>query len=162
MCVVKYGEEHGRNLQKIAKKLAKNDNLIRLLINTDLDPLNHDDKVDGFKLINKNILFVPFLSAEDQTTSSKIVILYDEGAISTANPDNEIMSLLVTIYCPFCTWQITGDQLRPFAIMSEVRKTIQDKRINGLGEIQYKGFDLSSLTEEQSTYTMRFIISAFS
>jgi len=46
--------------------------------------------------------------------------------------------------------------------MSEVRKSIQDRRINGLGEIKYLGFSVTSLTEEMSAYTMRFEINAFS
>jgi hypothetical protein len=37
---VKYGQEHGKNLIKIAKKLLSNQNLLMLLENTDLDPLN--------------------------------------------------------------------------------------------------------------------------
>jgi hypothetical protein len=37
---VKYGQEIGRNLKKMAKRLCKNDNLVMLLNNTDLDPLN--------------------------------------------------------------------------------------------------------------------------
>ena len=52
--------------------------------------------------------------------------------------------------------------MRPFAIMSEVRKSLQDKRLNGLGEIKYLGFNLSTLTEEMGCYVMRFKINAFS
>lgn len=46
--------------------------------------------------------------------------------------------------------------------MSEIRKSLQDKRINGLGEIRYEGFSLSLLTEEMSAYAMRFMVNAFS
>jgi hypothetical protein len=78
------------------------------------------------------------------------------------NMDNENLSILVYVYCPFEQWLISGDQLRPFAIMSEIRKSLQDKRINGLGEIRYEGFSLSLLTEEMSAYAMRFMVNAFS
>jgi hypothetical protein len=46
---VKYGKELGPNLRKIALRLAKNEELCKLLINTDLDPLNkdkHPEKID--------------------------------------------------------------------------------------------------------------------
>ena len=66
------------------------------------------------------------------------------------------------IYCPFDEWLITGDTLRPFAIMAEIRKSLQDKRLNGLGEIKYLGFNVSTLTEEMGSYIMRFAINAFS
>lgn len=162
---VKYGQEHGLNLIKIAKKLCQNSDLCNLLVNTDLDPLNkqiHPNIIDGISLLHKNIRVIPLISSNEQTTQSKIVLLYDEGEINDNNSDNENISFLVTIYCPFDEWLITGNTLRPFAIMAEIRKSIQDKRLNGLGEIKYLGFNLSSLTEEMGSYIMRFSINAFS
>lgn len=162
---VKYGQEIGINLIKIAKKLLDNQDLCKLLVNTDLDPLNpntHPNNIDGISLLHKNIRVVPLVTAEDQTTESKIVLLFDEGEVNRSNSDNENLSLLINIYCPFKEWSITGDTLRPFAIMSEIRKSIQDKRINGLGEIIYRGFNVSTLTEEMGSYMMRFAINAFS
>ena len=151
---VKYGQEHGRNLIKICKKLFKNENLCRLLVNTDLDPLNkdkHPEQINGMELFQKNIRVVPLLRDDEQTTESKIILFYDSGDINSSNSDNENLS-----------FGITGDDLRPYAIMSEIRKSLQDTRINGLGEIRYEGFELSTLTEEMSAHTMRFYINAFS
>lgn len=162
---VKYGQEHGINLQKICKKLLKNDNLIMLLMNTDLDPLNkekHPEPIDGFSVFNKNIRVVPLMLIDDQKTTSKLVLLYDQGSIDPNNSENEDMSLIINVYCPFEEWLITGDDIRPFAIMAEIRKTLDGVRINGLGEIVYKGFSVSTLTEEMGAYTMRFRICAFS
>lgn len=162
---VKYGQEIGINLIQIAKKLLDNQDLCKLLVNTDLDPLNpntHPNNIDGISLLHKNVRVVPLVTAEDQTTESKIVLLFDEGEVNRSNSDNENLSLLINIYCPFKEWSITGDTLRPFAIMSEIRKSIQDKRINGLGEIVYRGFNVSTLTEEMGSYMMRFAINAFS
>lgn len=136
-----------------------------LLDNTDLDPLNrekHPEKVNGLKLFNILIRVVPLLTAEEQSTKSKIVLLFDSGNVISSNTTNENLSFVVQVLCPFKEWQITGDQLRPFAIMSEIRQSLQDKRINGLGEIRYEGFTLSTLTEEMGSYTMRFTINAFS
>jgi len=45
--------------------------------------------------------------------------------------------------------------------MAEVRKSLQNKRINGLGEIRYEGFDLSTLTNQMGSYLLRFTIGAF-
>ena len=161
---VKYGQELGPNLLKVAKKLTQNKELAMLLENTDLDPLNkekHPEEVDGLKLLNKLIRIVPLVTTEEQNTKSKVVILFSGGNI-TSNSDNENIELTIAIYCPFKEWLIAGDTIRPFAIMAEVRKSLQDKRINGLGEIIYQGFDLSTLTEEMGAYIMRFRINAFS
>ena len=161
---VKYGQELGLNLLKVAKKLTQNEDLAMLLENTDLDPLNrdkHPEPVDGLKLLNNLIRVVPLVTSEEQNTKSKVVVLFSGGNVTT-NSDNENIELTIAIYCPFKEWLIAGDTIRPFAIMSEIRKSLQDKRINGLGEIIYQGFDLSTLTEEMGAYIMRFRINAFS
>lgn len=161
---VKYGQELGVNLIRIAKKLMENQDLCKLLVNTDLDPLNkikHPDEIKASSLLHKNIRVIPLVTAEEQSTQSKIVLSFDEGEI-LHNSDNETISLMVNIYCPFVEWKITGETLRPFAIMSEIRKSLQDKRINGLGEIRYLGFNMAAITEEMGIFLMRFKINAFS
>lgn len=162
---VKYGQEIGPNLIKIAKRLLDNQDLLMLLINTDLDPLNretHSTTIDGYQLLHKNVRVIPLLDTEEENVTSKIILYLAQGAVSINNSDNENLSLRIDVYCPFHEWAITGDTLRPFAIMSEIRKSIQDRKINGLGEIQYKGFSLSTLTEEMGCYTMEFLVNAFS
>ena len=163
--IVKYGEEIGPNLIKISKKLLSNQNLLMLLDNPDLDPLNkakHPNKIDGTQLLHKLIRFIPLVKADEENTKSKIALMFTRGDIPPNNSDNENLFLQIHVFCPFEEWLIAGDTLRPFAIMSEIRKTLQDRRINGLGEIKYSGFDMATLTEEMGSYVMRFHINAFS
>ena len=160
---VNYGQEIGPNLIKICKKLLANQNLCKLLVNTDLDPINpelHQDIENTNELFGKNVRVIPLVTTEDQTTTSKLVIIFESGS-PTDNQDIERLNMLIYVYSPFKEWQITGQQLRPFAIMSEIRRSLQDKRINGLGEISYKGFDIASLTDQMGCYLMRFNINAF-
>lgn len=160
--MVNYGQEHGPNLIKITKKLLQNQNLMKLLVNTDKDPLNHPDiKNPMQEIYNHYIKVVPLLLKEDLTTKSKVVLFYEQGTINKMNPDHENISLLVNIYCPFKEWAIAGDTIRPLAIMSEIRKSLQDKKLNGLGEITFDSFDLATLTEEMGCYSMRFFIHDF-
>ena len=160
---VNYGQEIGPNLIKICKKLLANQNLCKLLVNTDLDPINpelHQDIENTSELFGTNVRVIPLVTTEDQTTTSKLVIIFESGS-PTDNQDIERLNMLIYVYSPFKEWQITGSQLRPFAIMSEIRRSLQDKRINGLGEISYKGFDIASLTDQMGCYLMRFNINAF-
>ena len=162
---VNYGQELGPNLIKIAKKLIDNQNLCKLLVNTDLDPINpnlHKEDIDGIELFGKNIRIVPLVTSEDETTASKIVLVFSGSEVTDENTAAEGITLLVYVYTPYKEWIIAGNQLRPFAIMSEIRKSLQNKRINGLGEIRYDGFDISSLTNQTGSYLMRFKIVAFS
>ena len=163
---VNCGQEFGPNLIKLAKKLLSNQNLCKLLVNTDLDPLNselHPDINNPIELLHKNIRVVPLVTPEDETATSKIVLVYTGSMLSEENRnyDHENITISVYIYVPYKEWLITGDSIRPCAIMSEVRKSLQNKRINGLGEIRYEGFDLSSLTNQMGSYVLRFTIGAF-
>lgn len=158
---VKYGQELGVNLIKVAKRLIKNQNLCRLLVNTDLDPLNSTFDIDGLSLLHKNIRVIPFLAHTEESTQSKIVLTYSQGIV-TNNYDNEKLILNIGVYTPFKEWTIVGDNLRPLAIMAEIRKSLQDKRINGLGEIKYNEFNLIHSSEEMGCYLMEFVINVFS
>lgn len=162
---VNYGQELGPNMMKICKKLLDNQSLCKLLVNTDLDPINpilHKDPIDPLELFGKNIRVVPLTTSEDETTASKVVLVFSGSEVTNENSAAEGITLLVYVYCPYKEWIIAGDQLRPFAIMAEIRKSIQNKRINGLGEIRYYGFDISSLTDQTGSYLMRFRIVDFS
>lgn len=92
-----------------------------LLENTDLDPLNkdkHPNIIDGKTLMNKLIRFIPLLDSSEQSTKSKLVLMYNSSTVLSSNSDNENLSLNIIVFCPFKEWLIAGDTLRPFAIMS--------------------------------------------
>ena len=127
--VANRGQEFGPNLIKMAKKLAENQNLCKLLINTDKDPLNpviHKDIKDTDELLGKNIRVVPLVTPDDETTTSKVVLVYSGSYLSEENVnfDHENITVLVYVYVPYKEWLITGDSIRPFAIMAEVRKSL--------------------------------------
>lgn len=160
---VKYGQELGPNLIKIAKKLLQNKELIMLLNNTDLEPLNktlHPEEINGIEFLHKLVRVIPLISAEEQDEKSKIVILFSNGEVTT-NLDDERIEVTILVYCPFTKWKITGENLRPYAIMSEIRKSLSDRRINGLGEITYESFHVSTISEEMASFEMTFYINAF-
>ena len=54
-----------------------------------------------------------------------------------------------------------GVQLRPFAILGEIQKSLSNKTINGLGKMQGGSFTLNFLTEEMSDYEMNFDIISY-
>jgi hypothetical protein len=100
---------------------------LKLLVNTDVDPLGkqHPDIENPMReIFGKQIRVVPLVQPVDEKTTSKIVIVYSGGTVYDENALNERASILVYIYCPFEEWLITGDNLRPHAIMAEIRKSL--------------------------------------
>ncbi|MBQ4122230.1 hypothetical protein IJD44_00675 [bacterium] len=45
--------------------------------------------------------------------------------------------------------------------MSEIQKSLEGKNIEGLGKMEYTGFDLNFLTDEMSAYEMTFSLVAY-
>lgn len=162
---VNYGQEIGPNTIKITKKLLRNQNLCKLILFTDKDPLNHADIEDPFgEIYGKNIRNVPLITLEgeeENNTETKLIIIFTQGDV-TDNKSNESLLLRIYVYCPYVEWLITGDNLRPYAIMSEIRKSLQDKRINGLGEIKFLDWHIATLTPQVSSHILEFSINDFS
>lgn len=64
------------------------------------------------ELFGKNIRIIPLVTTEDETSTSKIVLVFSDGETygeNYKNPDDEILTLLVYVYTPYKEWLITGD-----------------------------------------------------
>ena len=58
-------------------------------------------------------------------------------------------------------WIIKDTNLRPFAILGEIEKSLKGKTVNGLGKLEGGDFELSYLTKEMSVYQQEFWITAY-
>lgn len=157
---IKNSEELGSNLVIIAKRLLANKDLCKLLVYDDAKPLNHEDIKDPMSLLEKNIRIVPKIN-KNETTESRLALLFTDGAKNKENNEFKTLSLNVLVYVPLSSWIIEGDSLRPFSIMNEVEKSIKDKKIDGIGKLNYKSFELNILTDEMSCYLMTFELDVY-
>ena len=141
----------GIDTQTIVKELLKNENLRKLLKNTERNPLQQTLPTIE-TLMNKNILVIPNVNSMENT-ESRIVVLITNGDIDKSITD---LYLKIYIYVPYKEWLIVGNQLRPFAIMSEISNSISELKINTLGQLKFTNFSVSSLGDEVGCYTMSF------
>jgi hypothetical protein len=65
------------------------------------------------------------------------------------------------VYVPLSEWILNDINLRPFLIISEIEKSLKNKRIQSLGTINYKGFEASLVTDVLSCHRMEFEIDVF-
>ena len=151
--------EMGDNLMDIVKRLLTNQSLCKLLEYTDKNPLKHPDFINTKELLHKRIRIVPKVEPQEDTKST-LVVMFVNG-YKNSNPEFKTLSLLVYVYCPFEEWQINDNQLRPFAIMSEVQESLDGKQVKGLGRLQLKEFSLDLITDEMGAYKMDFTLDAF-
>lgn len=155
--------ELGLNLQKIIKRLLANKNLVKLLYYTGKDPLDStaltDEEVKS-KIYEKMIKIVPRVGSKE-TANSVIAMSVVNGIKNNQNTEFQTIQINFEIFTPMTQWIIKDENLRPFAIMGEIQKSLNEKEINGLGKIKGGDFELNFLTEEVSCYKQTFYITTY-
>lgn len=156
-------EEIGANLQKIMTRLFANQNLLKLLYYTDKDPYSQPDLTQEQirkEIYEKLIKITPRVGPKE-TAHSILVIKVSKGLTDSSNTEFKNISIDVESFVPLTQWIIKDDNLRPFAIMGEVQKSLDGKKINGLGKMVGGDFALNFLTEEISAYEQKFNITTY-
>lgn len=155
--------ELGSSLQKIIKRLLANENLVKLLYYTEKNPLGAaalTEEEVRTNVYEKLIKIVPRVGPKE-TASSVVAMSVVNGIKNSQNTEFQTIQLSFEIFTPMTQWIIKDENLRPFAIMGEIQKSLNEKEINGLGKIKGGDFELNFLTEEISCYKQTFYITAY-
>ena len=153
----------GINAQYIVKRLMANQNLLKLLYYTDKDPLNHEDLTQEQiqdEIFEKLIKIVPRVGPKE-TAHSIIAVRIARGRGLVTNSEFKNVSISIEVFVPMTQWIIKDTNLRPFAIMGEIQKSLDGKKIEGLGKLTGGDFDLNFLTEEISAYEQTFSLTSY-
>ena len=153
----------GVNAQYIIKRLLANQNLLKLLYYTDKDPLNHEDLTKEQiqeEIFEKLIKIIPRVGPKE-TAHSIVVLRIARGTGLVANSEFKNVLVSLEIFVPMTQWIIKDTNLRPFAIMGEIQKSLNNKKIEGLGKLTGGDFDLNFLTEEISSYEQTFRLTSY-
>ena len=156
-------EDIGVNLQKIVALLLQNDNLVNLLYYEGKDPLSEkhltlDQKKE--EVYEKLLKIVPRVGPKE-TAKSIVTIRTTRGRKLSSNDEFKDVTIEIENFVPLTQWIIKDDNLRPFAIMGEIQKTLVGKKINGLGKITGGDFELNFLTDEVYCYMQVFNITSY-
>ena len=153
----------GINAQYIVKRLLANQNLLKLLYYTDKDPLSHDDLTPEQiqdEIFNKLVKIVPRVGPKE-TAHSIIAIRIARARGLASNNEFKSVNISIEVFVPMTQWIIKDTNLRPFAIMGEVQKSLNGKKIEGLGKLTGGDFSLNFLTEEISAYEQTFVLTSY-
>ena len=152
--------EIGISLHKVINRLLANDDLVNLLYYTDKDPLsqpklsNEQKKKEVFE---KLIKIVPRIGPKE-TAHSLVAIRVVNGKKDLENNEFRNISIIFDVIIPLTQWFLKDDNLRPFKILGEIEKSLNNKTINGIGKMSGGDFDLNFLTEEICCYTQQYEI----
>ena len=153
----------GVNAQYIVKRLLANQNLLKLLYYTDKDPLSHDDLTPEQiqdEIFNKLVKIVPRVGPKE-TAHSIIAVRIARARGLASNNEFKSVNISIEVFVPMTQWIIKDTNLRPFAIMGEVQKSLNGKKIEGLGKLTGGDFSLNFLTEEISAYEQTFVLTSY-
>lgn len=152
--------ELGICLQNIISRLLKNQNLVKLLYYTSKDPLSEPDLTEEElqELVYEKLLKIVPRVGPYETSQSVLSMRVVRGRGMTENADFRDLVIHFEVFVPMTQWFIKDSNLRPFAIMSELQKSLNNKIINGLGRMQGGDFSLNFLTDEMSCYEIEYRI----
>lgn len=153
----------GVNAQYIVKRLLANQDLLKLLYYTDKDPLNHEDLTEEQiknEVFEKLIKITPRVGPKE-TANSIVAIRIARGRGLAQNNEFKNVVIGIEVFVPMTQWIIKDTNLRPFAIMGEIQKSLNNKKIEGLGKLTGGDFDLNFLTEEISAYEQIFSLTSY-
>ena len=153
----------GVNAQYIIKRLLANQNLLKLLYYTDKDPLSHEDLTQEQiqnEVFEKLVKVVPRVGPKE-TAHSIIALRIARARGLASNNEFKAVNISIEVFVPMTQWIIKDTNLRPFAIMGEIQKSLNNKKIEGLGKLIGGDFDLNFLTEEISAYEQTFVLTSY-
>ena len=153
----------GVNAQYIIKRLLANQNLLKLLYYTDKNPLSHEDLTEEQiqnEIFEKLVKIVPRVGPKE-TAHSVIAVRIARARGLATNNEFKNVNISIEIFVPMTQWIIKDTNLRPFAIMGEIQKSLNGKKIEGLGKMVGGDFDLNFLTEEISAYEQTFVLTSY-
>ena len=153
----------GTNLQKIVNRLQTNQALLKLLYYSGKDPYSAEDlSQEQIKneIFEKLIKIVPRVGPKE-TAQSLLALRVVRGRSNPENGEFRDFEIDIEVFVPMTQWIIKDSNLRPFAIMGEIHRSLNNKTIDGLGKMTGGDFQINFLTDEMSCYEMVYYITSY-
>lgn len=157
----------GTNTFLIANKLMKNQRICRLLKYQTKNPFAEIENgvpqpdVKGEDLIHKQILIIPKIFDDDTEKMSYIVAIFDDFIVNPMNSEFKLSTVRFDIACPYDEWILNEQSLRPYLIMEEIDKMFNEKKIQGIGNLQFVRANNLTLSPQIGGYSMLYTVNEF-
>lgn len=152
----------GTNIYKVLNKLVSNQRLCRLLKYSVRDPFSQDlPDVDGEELIHKRILVAPKIYDSDNEKTSSVAAIFGPFRVNQFNSEFKTTNVRFVIACPYDEWFLDGESLRPYLIMQEIDSMFNQKKLSGIGNLEFVTSDPLTLSPQIGGYSMQYVINEF-
>ena len=163
MKIVNYEYPHSsflsveKDMEIITNNFFKNERLKRLLHYTTPDALERPKltEQETQKLFGKNIKIVPKLYI-DGSVLNYIIISFDNFTPNGENPEFRDNIISFDVICHFDQWQMKGFSLRPYKIAAEIDSMFNNKRLTGIGKLEFMGANQIILNDEFAGFSLMY------
>lgn len=107
------------------------------------------------EMFGKQIKIVPKLKV-DKPEFCYIVISFDNFTPNMTNPAFRDNIISFDIVCHFDQWNLKNFQLRPYKIAAEIDSMFNNKKLTGIGKIEFLGANQIVLSDEFAGLTLMY------
>lgn len=127
-----------KDFSLIVDKILSNNRLKKLLYYNSKDCLERENisAEESLKLLGRNIKITPELPI-DSSALTYITITFDDFQTNFTNPEFRDNTISFDIVCHFDQWQLRDFQLRPYRIAGELDAMLNNKRLTGIGLLEF-------------------------
>ncbi len=138
-----------KDMNIIVDRIIKNERLKKMLYYTSRDCLDKPKLTEDetISLFGKQIKIVPKLYV-DGSVLTYIIISFDNFTRNGNNPEFRDNIIEFDIICHFDQWHMQDFELRPYKIAAELDSMFNDKRLTGIGKLEFLGANQMILTDE--------------
>lgn len=138
-----------KDFKLIARKMLKDQDLMKLLYYTQPDCLKADDlqpeQIIG--MLNKQIRIVPKIDIE-KDCPIQVIITFDNFVPNPNNPEFRDHTISFDVLCHPDHWNLGDFQLRPYKIIGHIDALFNNQKLTGIGELQFLGCNDLVLNEQ--------------
>ena len=146
-----------KDMALLVDHFLKNERLKKLLyydVQNALDQPNvPQDK--AFEMFGKQIKIVPKLKV-DRPEFCYVIISFDNFTQNMTNPEFRDNIISFDIVCHFDQWNLKDFQLRPYKIAAEIDSMFNNKKLTGIGKIEFLGANQIVLSDEFAGLTLMY------
>ena len=146
-----------KDMEIIVDKIYKNPRIQRLLYYTTSDALEKPNLTDDqqLELLEHNIKIVPKIKV-DKIKYNYLLISFNNFLLSN-NPEFRDNIIEFDIICHLDNWQLRDFALRPFKIAAELDYMFNNKKLTGIGFLEFLSAQEKVLSDEYAAICLKYI-----
>lgn len=146
-----------KDMNMLVDLFMRNDRLKKLVYYSTPDALSKpavpSDK--AAEMFGKQIKIVPKLKV-DAPEFCYVIISFDNFTENRTNPAFRDNTISFDIVCHFDQWNLGNFKLRPYAIAAEIDSMVNNKKLTGIGKVQFLGCKQIILSDEFAGLTLMY------